>query len=48
VVEIGLIGRPGAEARMGPLAVIERQIAAEGSAGLGDAIVGLQIDPLRI
>ena len=33
-IEIGLIRRPGAEARMGPFAVVEGQVAAEACAGL--------------
>src|SRR3974390_1176870 len=46
MVEIGLIRGASAKARMRSLAVVEIQIPADRGAGLGDAVIGPQIDLL--
>src|SRR5271168_3834509 len=46
MVKIGLVRCAGAKARVRSLAVVEVQIAADRGPGLGDAVVGPQIDLL--
>src|SRR6516165_4467061 len=42
--KIGLVGRPTIQARMRPLAVVERQVTADRATRLGHAVIGAQID----